>query len=425
MFSIYLNNFGSLTISVKYWIVDFSRHVFFLVIISVSCRLKSTFQCNFTGFVQEPQFLKYGLFLLLASVNLMAQNNLEISILTCESGEELYATFGHTAIRVIDYAKQKDLVYDYGNFDFETPFFMLKFLRGSLDYHLDVMSFSTFQKGYQRANRGVIEQKLNLDPATKQKIHQQLLLNLQSENRYYKYDFLKDNCVTRIRDIINQYATIQVPTSPEKTHRAYLKEYLVSKKWLAFGIDILLGSKVDKCLTTNEAIFLPSGLSESLKNYRVIETNKPLIGKQRVVVKSKKTTASSWSIFQPFYCFILLFMIVLFLSKNRAVATKVANFFYLSFGLGGLLLLFLWFGTRHDATQMNYNLLWLNPFYLILPFLKNSIFKKRFLKAIFLITSLVLLFWVAIPQVFHLAFIPLIAIILLVSFAAIKNTSSN
>ncbi len=361
------------------------------------------------------QFFKYGLFLLLASVNLIAQNNLEISILTCESGEALYSTFGHTAIRVIDYTKRKDLVYDYGNFDFETPFFVLKFLRGSLDYHLDVMSFARFKKGYQRANRGVIEQRLKLDSATKQKIYQQLLWNLQSENRYYKYDFLKDNCTTRIRDIINQYATIQVQTPPYKPHRAYLKEYLVRKKWLAFGIDILLGRNVDKSLTTNEAIFLPNGLSQSLKNYRVIKTDKPLFGNQRIVVKNKKIAVESWSIFQPFYCFILLFVIVLFLLKNEAVATKIANFFYLFFGFGGLLLLFLWFGTRHDATQMNYNLLWLNPFYIILPFLKSSIFKKRFLKAIFLINSLFLLFWLVIPQTVHLAFIPLIGIILLVS----------
>ena len=187
------------------------------------------------------------------------------------------------------------------------------------------------------------------------------------------------------------------------------------KKCLAFGIDILLGRNVDKSLTTNEAIFLPNGLSQSLKNYRVMETDKPLLGNQRVVVKSKKIAANSWSIFQPFYCFILLFVIVLFLLKNEAVATKIANFFYLSFGFGGLLLLFLWFGTRHDATQMNYNLLWLNPFYMILPFLKNSIFKKQFLKAIIFIKSSVLFFWLAIPQVLHFAFIPLIGIILLVS----------
>jgi len=359
--------------------------------------------------------LKYGLFFLFFSANLTAQNNLVISLLTCESGDALYASFGHTAIRITDHARQKDLVFDFGNFDFDTPYFMLKFLRGSLDYHLDVVQFSTFQKGFQRTKRGVVEQQLNLDAATKQAIYQQLMVNLQPQKRSYKYDFLKDNCTTRIRDIINQYATIQVHAIADKTHRAYLKEYLVSKKWLAFGIDILLGSRVDKKLTIKEAIFLPDGLSKALKNYRLINTQEPLLGRQKVVVKSQKKEVNSWSIFQPVYCLIFLFFAFILFSKNSIITPYLANSFYLLFGLGGLLLLFLWFGTRHDATQMNFNLLWLNPFYLVLPFLKNNTLKKGLLKGFLLINSLFLLFWLAIPQVFHLGFIPVIGIMLLVS----------
>jgi len=231
---------------------------------------------------------KYAFFILswwsiscLPIVPVIAQTNssgLEISLLTCESGNALYSTFGHTAIRIIDHSQQKDLVFDFGNFDFDTPFFMLKFLRGSLDYHLSVTHFTHFQKSYQRAKRGVIEQSLNLDTVAKQKIYQQLLINLQPANRAYKYDFLKDNCTTRVRDIINQNATIQVQTSTEKTHRTYLKGYLKTKEWLAFGIDILLGSRIDRQLIPNETVFLPNGLSAALTDYRLINTGISLLG---------------------------------------------------------------------------------------------------------------------------------------------------
>ena len=153
------------------------------------------------------KFLSYGLISLLPTTAIMAQsniNNLEISLLTCESGDALYSTFGHTAIRVIDPSNHKDLVFDFGNFDFETPFFAFKFLRGSLDYHLDVTNFPAFKRGCQRSERGMTEQRFQLDNTIKQQIYQQLKHTLKSESRYYKYDFLNDNCATRIRDIVDK-----------------------------------------------------------------------------------------------------------------------------------------------------------------------------------------------------------------------------
>ena len=46
------------------------------------------------------------------------------------------------------------------------------------------------------------EQVLQLSPAEKKEIQRSLFDNVREENRYYKYDFLYDNCATRLRDII-------------------------------------------------------------------------------------------------------------------------------------------------------------------------------------------------------------------------------
>ncbi|HWJ90065.1 MAG TPA: DUF4105 domain-containing protein, partial [Flavisolibacter sp.] len=68
---------------------------------------------------------------------------LRISLLTCAPGEELYSTFGHTALRVQDASEGSDLVFNYGTFEF-TPDFNIKFIRGKLLYSLSVESFSDF-----------------------------------------------------------------------------------------------------------------------------------------------------------------------------------------------------------------------------------------------------------------------------------------
>src|SRR5690554_4203420 len=54
----------------------------------------------------------------------------EISVLTCGTGEEMYTLFGHTALRVKDSKQQLDVVYNWGMFDFQTPDFYSKFVKG-------------------------------------------------------------------------------------------------------------------------------------------------------------------------------------------------------------------------------------------------------------------------------------------------------
>ena len=95
----------------------------------------------------------------------------EISIITCAPGDELYSTFGHTAIRVKDPVKRIDNVYNYGTFNFETPNFYMKFLRGKLDYMLSVSPYKYFVISYMNENRWIKEQVLNLSISQKKDIY--------------------------------------------------------------------------------------------------------------------------------------------------------------------------------------------------------------------------------------------------------------
>ncbi len=55
--------------------------------------------------------------------NLNVSGAAQISLLTCAPGEELYSTFGHSAVRINDTLTGIDVVYNYGIFDFDTPNF--------------------------------------------------------------------------------------------------------------------------------------------------------------------------------------------------------------------------------------------------------------------------------------------------------------
>lgn len=68
--------------------------------------------------------------------------NAKVSILTCGLGPESYAMYGHTGIRIQDTSKQIDVVYNYGAFDFDTPNFIGKFVKGDLQYFVTLGNLS-------------------------------------------------------------------------------------------------------------------------------------------------------------------------------------------------------------------------------------------------------------------------------------------
>ena len=66
-----------------------------------------------------------------------------ISILTCSPGQEVYAKFGHSGIRINDPVTKTDMVFNYGIFSFNTENFYYKFIKGETDYYLGVHPPST------------------------------------------------------------------------------------------------------------------------------------------------------------------------------------------------------------------------------------------------------------------------------------------
>ena len=198
-------------------------------------------------------------------------SHIRISLLTCAPGnDQLYETFGHSALRVTDSSSVTDYVYNYGTFNFGDPGFYMKFIRGKLMYYVSIENFEDFKFAYQQDNRAITEQVLNFSAEEKIKIEDELINNLKEENKYYKYDFFFDNCTTRLRDIIetnkHPHPVIKPVMPPGTTFRQAIYQYLDKGKayWGKLGIDILLGAKTDAVMTTEQSQFLPDNLMVSL-----------------------------------------------------------------------------------------------------------------------------------------------------------------
>lgn len=354
--------------------------------------------------------------------------NLQISLLTCAPGEELYSTFGHTALRVQDLNRGTDLVFNYGTFEF-SPDFYWKFIKGKLLYSLSVENFADFMQEYQYEQRSVQEQVLQLSCKEKQRLYSALQTNALGQNRYYLYNFLFDNCTTRAGEIVAKstgtpitFKNILPQQAP--TFRNLIHSYLNAEKkyWSKLGIDILLGAKMDRKASNKEAMFfLPDYLLKGFDSARV--NNHPLVTSKQTIL-SMPSLPENFSLFTPMFVFCFLLVMVAGISLVQAKWAKtilrVFDFiFFFLLGLAGILLLFMWFGTDHKVCRNNYNLLWALPTNVVMAFFIHS--KKRWI-----LTYFTIIFWLSIALAFFWFFLPqqmnnaLLPILLLIIFRSWK-----
>jgi len=380
--------------------------------------------------------LKYSIlivfiFLIYKPVNSQVLSNYaQISLLTCNPGEELYSFAGHSAIRVSDPEKGIDLVYNYGTFSFNQPGFYVKFVRGFLNYQLSVDTMRDFMMEYQEQNRSVYEQVLNLNQQEKDKVFEFLEFNAQPENKYYLYDFFFDNCATRVRDVFQKQLNGKLQFSKENysevTFRKMLKPYLEPQPWARFGINLVLGSIADRPATLNESMFLPDYMNIAFENSKIVDgtvkTN--FVKSQTTLFEQKKADIKNPFYSCPGFVFTMMFLLVFILTyieMRRQTYYKLIDFIvFLVIGIIGFILFFMWFFTNHTAVVRNWNLLWAMPTHLIFAFLVFKKSKSHLLKYYFMITGLlcfsVLPLWVVIPQRYDIAVVPLVLLVSLRSY---------
>lgn len=379
--------------------------------------------------------LKYvilSLFILLSSqLYLSAQlsPNSEISILTCAPGEELYSIFGHTAIRVQDSISNQDYVFNYGTFDFNTPNFYVKFMKGELHYILSVTTFKKFIREYQYDKRSVVEQRLNLTLDEREQIISALIKNSLPENREYHYHFFYDNCATRVRDIIdldNSHSLDFGQLSTEQaglTYRKAIGIYLIHSKWTKFGMDLILGEPTDEVLNSSTIQFLPDFLYDQFKTAKKYDGTS-IVAEEKVVLNFTEPSPS-WKMSPGLFLWLLLLVIILISWREikRGKLFKAINFtLFLSIFLLSILIIFLWFFTWHSVTEYNWNLIWANPinFLMILPRVNKS---NKFIWVpwfIIICNFSMLILMLFVPQEIPLSLIPLWLILVVRSVTYIK-----
>lgn len=322
--------------------------------------------------------------------------DLRISILTLEPGNEIYSIFGHTAIRITSESDRTDRVYNFGTFNFNDPAFYFKFVRGNLLYSLSIDDFNFFMQNARLEMRTVHEQVLMLNCIDRKKLQAQLERIYHSPERNYRYDFIFNNCATKVRDCIaeSNEALISESTGTSATYRQLIQPYIKENYWLTLSINLLMGPRADRPTGSKDCMFLPESIYGALKNPEFAWPEETLL-------QADPLPSMNISWFSPW---IMLFLVVslTLIRKTR----KVIFFVFLSaVGITGVLILLVDLISIQPIYSCNFNIWWTAP--AIIPVLVLNKSAARWAMRIYLAMVIFALFfgWM-LRQELSLAFIP-------------------
>ena len=344
--------------------------------------------CFFSNFATNMKkgLLYIVLTALLSVVNITAgaqsmnnNDSIQISLLTCSPGKEVWAQYGHTAIRYYDKGKGLDLAINYGIFSLDQTYFIPRFVLGMTDYRMGIQAMDDFLTQYSYEGRGVVEQVLNLSPKDKEVIYEALQENMKPENVVYRYNYFFDNCTTRARDMIVNHLhgrVVYPPVKPDATFRSMIHKWNYKDKWSQFGEDLLLGVNADRKTTKSEQQFLPENLR--LDFDKATYNGKPLVKQTNELLPAETTEAEPSSLLSPIFVaflFATISIIITFFSyRKQRVYWLWDAVLMLTSGLIGIILFIMIF-SQHPCVSLNFIIFFFNP--LPLFFLYPTVKRKK------------------------------------------------
>ena len=347
---------------------------------------KTSYFCTVKHF---NTFLKTVLLAFLVSLTCVTSratesaDSVDIALLTCGPGDEVYSLYGHTAIRYTDHRTGEDMVINYGMFSFNQDYFVLRFVFGLTDYQMGITPFDYFMREYLYEGRWVYQQTLNLTAEQKRAIGEALAHNYLPENRTYRYNFFYNNCTTKARDVIVGQLGCDIEYPQRNldgvTFRTMLHQWNEDYPWSRLGNDLLLGVKADRQVSMAERQFLPDSLREDFEDAylrlssgerrKLVSDSRMLYAPSLSQLAEKQDAESGFAAAMPPMAVALALLMVMIVVtiiewRTRRILYGLDILWLLATGVGGIILTAMIF-SQHPTVSLNFQILILSPLCLV------------------------------------------------------------
>ena len=244
-----------------------------------------------------------------------------------------------------------------------------------------------------------------------------LVNNSKPENKYYTYDYLRDNCSTRVADILiddtnNKFRDDKLKSEAIITYRELIHEKISENSWAALGIDLCLGAIIDKKISVRETFFIPEKLMKYMDEL-MIDYSKPIT--KNIIFSPDSPSKYNEEFPKPFLVNSIISLLIILLTyfnfKNNSWNRSIDFIIYLFSGLIGVLIIYLWFFSNHFASAQNFNFLWAFPFNLAVLF---ALIRKtppmwtiNFVKLNIILLILLFIHWTTGVQKYNITLLPI------------------
>jgi hypothetical protein len=295
----------------------------------------------------------------------------------------VFERFGHNALRIRDSATGSDLAYNWGMFDFSQPNFLGRFLSGDTRYWVEAFPSPLLIDFYTSHDRATTEQVLNLTPAERAELAALVANQALEANRYYRYEYYRDNCSTRIRDVLDAVlgGSLKrrfVPIESPWTYRSESIRLTAATYYSQLGIELALGPLADAPMSAWEAMFIPMRLRDYLRDVTVPNPaggTMPLVASEVVLHTPTARAAEpaehrglTLGALGPVLGVWMMMLVPIGAGSRRArriPAAVMTALFYGITGLIGAVILLMWLGSAHVFWYNNLTLLLCSPLALV------------------------------------------------------------
>jgi hypothetical protein len=220
--------------------------------------------------------------------------DLGVQLVTFGVGDAIHQYFGHNAMVVIDRERGVEAMYNFGMFGFG-PDMLPKYLQGRLDFWAAVTPVEETYGRYIEANRSVRVIELNLEPEQRMRLAHRLAYFVRPENAVYRYDHYRDNCSTKLRDLIDEALDHKLKAQSEGparfTYRGHTARYTEHDSFTQLLLTLWMNDSMERPIRVYDEAFLPGELERLVEHAHYTDSTRkdvPLVKTEYTLFAAKR-----------------------------------------------------------------------------------------------------------------------------------------
>ncbi|MDR1025441.1 MAG: DUF4105 domain-containing protein [Treponema sp.] len=308
-----------------------------------------------------------------------AMDDLVLKVVVFGPSDEIFIWWGHAALVVENTRWNYSRIFDWGIFSYPSDNFLQDFLNNQVQYN-SAVEYLDFQP-YIDEDRDITVYTLDLEADQKERILAYAENNVLPENRYYNYHEFRDNCSTRIRDIIDlgtggQLKEWAAHSSGRFSIRQHIRRFTWFRPVWDWFLDFLMGRDLDAAITVWDEMFLPVEVGRHIVDFSYTDStgaSRRLVRSVEILNSSKERPPVLSAAPRRWPGDLLLGMLPAalvpgfrVLRKKKPLAGRIVwgvfqGIVGLALGILGFVLLYALYFMKNDYIQQNINLLFINP----------------------------------------------------------------